>query len=662
MYNTNAVYFHLNLKRIVFFILLLFSWHFSSAQIRVESPTNDLGDIFEDNGVVLTSFKLLNPYFGDTIRILDITTSCGCTAILSQDTIIPPRKSIDLKVSYDPQDRIGLFAKSIHIKTQTGRYEKNSLYLKIVGNVIGENKIMSSAPINLIEYQLAPLNFFPITSYDTSYFDMNKIEDFVNDLTFEIDYYNYSTIGFEVRIRDRSLVENFERLSSFFKYKLINELRERGYAKENITFVHPTIIFDSSIPSWSIAKFKVFSVKFNNDKLKSSIIKLTNDDTDVEKSFVLNYNHDQIPQIESILDTFDQKMLESKLFRDGHLSLNASIFVPEKTGQKKAEQIAKKFKAKLFKSLKSSTGITKKEFVLDFDTIGTHAATKYKINVWDEADREVESNIRYVEKSEELVSPLLPTFKTQFFTPKDNINQNSIQFKHFWNALISYVSTGKNIQLIIESSASKYPKRPYNDPYEVALEKGQKIEEFIKKKFHKETGRTLNVRVVTCIQGPEFETQNFTQPEYFKYEYIKLIPVFLTQRNLGIEPMPPKPYIVNYDYYYIGVDPGSLVFQKFCDYLIYEIQTNGFVEIRTESSASNLIVDSRKSNEYWAYSHLNVSKERLFRYLKSKLVDPDRVIISNEKIVVQGIPYDKETPIVRYRRFQYVTFVPIKYL
>ena len=59
---------------------------------------------------------------------------------------------------------------------------------------------------------------------------------------------------------------------------------------------------------------------------------------------------------------------------------------------------------------------------------------------------------------------------------------------------------------------------------------------------------------------------------------------------------------------------------------------------------------------------MHVSKERLYDYLKKKLIDPNRIIISNEKIVVQGIPYDKKTPIARYRNFQYVTFVPEKYL
>ena len=643
-------------------IWLLSASLLSNAQIRVESSTNDLGDIFEDGGVVLTTFKLQNPYFSDTIRILDISTSCGCMAILSNDSIILPRKVAELKITYDPADRVGLFAKSIHIKTQTGPIEQNSLYLKIVGNVIGETQVSQSTPINLIEYRVAPIYFYPVTGYDTSFFSMSKIEEFVNDISFEIDYYNFTTLGFEIRLKDRSLVEHFEVLSSYFKYKFIRELELRGYTKENITFINPVIIFDNKVPAWSIAKLKVYSLKFNDDKLKRSVIRLTNEDAMENGNFVGYYNSEVYPHTDSLLKSIDQKDLEGRLFKQGQLNLKGTVLVPESVGVKAAKKIAKKLSKALYRSLKSTTGVSKKEYNLSFESTDIHAATKYKVELWDAFDTSKATQIRYIEKNEDIVAPLLPTYKTRFFLPKQKINEKSVQFAHFWETIVSYASTGKNLQLIVESSTSNYPKKPYNDPLVVAKEKGETVVEFIKEKYKREVGKELDVRLVTCVQGPEFETQNFTQPEYFKYEYINLVPVFLTPREIEIPPIEPKPYIVNYDYYYIGVSVESPVFQRFCDYLIYEIQTNGFVEIRTESSASNLIVDSRKSNEYWAHSHMAVSKERLFKYLKSKLIDPNRVIISNEKIVVQGIPYDPKTPVVRYKKFQYVTFIPTKYL
>ena len=632
------------------------------AQLRVKTSTNDLGDIFERNGPVLTNFEIQNPYYRDTIQITDIHTSCGCTAIMSSDTVVYPRQTIYLKVSYDPTDRIGLFQKTIHLETLTAGHEKNSLYLKLIGNVVGEPKEEVETPVELIDYKVAPLYFFPISPYDTSYFDLNKLVDFSNDITFEIDKYSFTTLGMEIRIKNKSLIEDLEQMASYLKRKLVREMMERQYVSANITFNDPVFVYDNTIPAWSVAQIKLYSAKFNDDNIKESVIKMTDPKDEQKSYYILDYNMNVSPTSEKLVDLVDYAPINTKLFKNGRIVLNAVVYVPESIGRKNAIKIAKGFNRSLYKKMKASSGISKDEFLITYDTITTHASTNYKVQLYDAEDKATDNKITYIEKPEDITVPLLPTYKTEFFTEHNEIPQSSVEFDQFWNALLAYTNTGKNIQITIESSASKYPKKPYVDPYQVAQKKGDKVAKFLADKFLKETGKELIVNVVTTVQGPEFETKNFTQPMYFQYEYIKLIPNYLNQRPMGLDFERSKPYIVNYDYYYIGIDTSSLVFKKFVDYLIYEIQTNGFVEIRTESSASNLIVDSRKSNEYWAYSHLDVSKKRLFAYLKSKLIDPNRLIITNEKIVVQGIPYNPKIPVVRYRNFQYVTFVPKKYL
>ena len=646
----------------LFFIVFLLIQFAGFSQLRVKTSTNNLGDIFERNGAVIASFEIQNPYYSDTIQITNIETSCGCTAIISRDTIVYPRQTIVLKVSYDPTDRIGLFQKTIHLETLTAGHEKNSLYLKISGNVIGETQQKTDVPIELIDYKVAPIYFFPISPYDTSFFDLNRIVDFSNDITFEIDYYNFTTVGIEIRVRDKSLIEDFETMASYLKKKLIKEMLKRQYLGANITFIDPIFVYDSSIPTWAAAKMKLYSVKFNDDKIKESVIKMTNQKVEKKSIYILDYNFNIVPTTEQLVNLVNYTSLNTKLFRNGKVALNAVVYVPESMGRKTAIKMAKKFNKALYKRMKESSGISKDEFQIVYDTLSTHTNTKYKFQVYDKADKEATGGVKFREKPENILVPLLPTYKTQFFTKNDELPVTSVPFDQFWNALIAYTNTGENLQITIESSSSKYPKKPYVDPYVAAQNKGDKVAAFIKEKYFKETGKTVQVNVVTTVQGPEFETTNFTQPMYFKYEYIKLIPNYLNPRLLQQLPVRPKPYIVNYDYYYVGINTNSPVFQKFADYLAFEIQTNGFVEIRTESSASNLIVDNRKSNEYWAYSHLEVSKDRLYKYLKSKLIDPNRVIITNEKIVVQGIPYDIKTPVVRYRNFQYVTFVPKKYL
>ena len=632
------------------------------SQLRVKTSTNNLGDIFEQNGVVISSFEVQNPYYSDTIQITNISTSCGCTAIISKDTLVYPRQTIVLKVSYDPANRIGLFQKTIHLETLTAGHEKNSLYLKISGNVIGVTGEKTDIPTELIDYKVAPIYFFPLTPYDSSFFNLNRIVDFSNDITYEIDYYNFTTVGMEIRVRDKSLIEDFETLASYLKKKLIKEMIKRQYLGANITFIDPIFVYDNTIPAWSAAKMKLYSVKFNDDKIKESVIKMTNQKVEKKSYYLLDYNYNIFPTSEQLVNLVNYSTLNTKLFRNGKIELNAVVYVPESMGRKTAVKMAKKFSKTLFKRMKETSGISNDEFLIVYDTVATHANTKYKFQLYDKADKESGNGIRYKEKPENILIPLLPTYKTQFFTQNDEIPVGSVRFDHFWNAIIAHASTGENIQITLESSSSKYPKKPFVDPFVAALRKGEKVAAFIKQKYFKETGKTIQVNVISTVQGPEFETKNFTQPMYFKYEYIKLVPLYMSPRQMNVLPVRPKPYIVNYDYYYIGIDVSSLVFQKFADYLAYEIQTKGFVDVRTESSASNLIVDKRKSNEYWAYSHLEVSKDRLNNYLKSKLIDPNRLIISNEKIVVQGIPYNSKTPVIRYRNFQYVTFVPKKYL
>ena len=648
--------------KLIGFSVIIFWSVFGMSQIRVKTSIQDLGDILEENGTVFAHFELENPYYSDTIKITDFFTSCGCTAILTRETVISPRQKLDLKVSYDPTDRIGLFAKTIHLKTLTGKSEKNNIYLKLTGNVIGKKNTKIDKPIELLDYKIAPLYFFPITTFDTSYFDLNKVIDFANDITYEIDYYSFTTLGFEIRIRDKSLIEDLEILASYVKSKFIRAMKSRNYLGPQITFIDPIFIYDSRIPLWSAAKIKVYSVKYNNDKIDESIVKLTSLEKPIEDLFLINYSKNKMPLTEDLLKKLNTSTIDTKLFKNGKLVLNAKVFVPENKSIGKAKKIAKKFKKGLYKQLKKSSGISKKDLILTFDTLAKQKGVKYSFSLYDNADIEKQNNIKYIVKPENIVVPLLPTYKAQMFTARENIDMNSEKFKQFWDALIAYSTTGKNVQITVESSSSKYPKKPFIDPFVAAKEKGEKTALFIKQKYYKETGRRLTVRTVNTVQGPDFETKNFTQPQYFKYEYIKLVPNYLSKRNIKITPIKPKPYIVNYDFYYIGIDTSSLVFKKFAEYLIYEIQKNGFVEIRTESSASHLLVDKRRSNEYWAYSHLEVSKKRLFAYLKKRLIDPNRVIITNEKIVVQGIPYKRKTPVVRYRSFQYVTFVPSKYL
>lgn len=643
-------------------LFILFFGTFSFSQIRITNPKYDFGNIFEEKGLVYATFKLSNPYFSDTIKIKSVETSCGCTAILTKDTIIYPRSIVDLKISYDPNGRVGLFQKSIKIKTITGTNEHNELYLQIVGNVVPKNKVKNTSP-KLIEYKVAPIYFYPITEFDTSYLDFNFIVDFVNDLTYEADYFQFSKVGFVVKVRDTKKIETLEYLIRYSKYKLLREIKDRGYQSSQLFFAEPIFVQDSTIPPWSLAQIKVFSVNFNQDELVTSTVKLTLPNAIDNNSYILNLKSSHPFYLDSIAQKIDFKILNKRLMTDSVLILYADYKTPENYSTKKQSKFKNDFYKLIYKSLHKSSGIKKSELVIYFDSISTHSSTQFYFKLWQKQDLESHTQVTYQIKEDIILPPLLPTFKMQMKTLSDSINAKSNDFSQFWSSLTTYKRASSYMSIILESSVSHSTNTSTANLLQLADVRAKKIKKYIQSKYHKATGHFIKVIIKNIITGPPYTAKKeFSKLDYFTFDYIKLIPIYKNERQLPIKPVSVRPYVVNYDYYFIGIDTTSFVFKKFASYLIYEIQTKGFVDLKTESSASHIPVDRKKSNLNLAYKHIDESKKRLYDYLKKRLVDPNRIIISDERILVQGIPYSKKTPIVRFKSYQYVTFVPVNYI
>ncbi len=651
------------MKNNILLIALLISG-LSFSQIRIDNPVYDFGNIFEAKGKVKTTFKLINPYVADTIHLLNIETSCGCTAILSKDTIIYPQSAINLEVEYNPNGRAGLFEKSIKILSLTGQTEKITLYLKIKGNVISERVETVGGKTELINYKVAPIYFYPLTQYDTSFLDYNFITDFVNDLTYEIDFYKFTRVGATISIRDKTVLNDLEYLLSFIRHKLIRVLRKGGYTKNNIFYALPVFQISNDFPQWAIAEFKVFSVSFNDDELKESLITTTNNQITNKDTidYVVNYKSNQPLIIDSVYHHINFKRLNQYLLDNKVLNLNVNYKVPESYSVKQALKFKKKINKQIYKSLKKSFGIKKKDFKVNYNPIITHSSTKFYYQAWFDEDVKTPNIVKYQVKKDKIIQPLLPTYKEQILSENQLIDTSSTPFKHFWAALLMYHKNNTNFKIIIEASTSRLKRKIETDQLYFARQKSAKTKQLLQEMFLNQTADTLNIKIRNVLLGPEYNKREFKTEDYLQFEYIKLVPVFNQKRELPIKTLYPIPYIVNYDYFFNGVDTTSIIFKKFANYLIYDIQTYGYVEVKTESSASHIPTDKHKSVQYVAYRHLNESKKRIFKYLKDRLIDPNRFLITEERILVQGIPYNRKTPVVRYKRYQYVTFVPAKYL
>ena len=642
----------------VWFMLFLCCGLNTVAQIMVSEPAKDLGDIYESRGKVTTFFSLTNPYKNDTIHILNIETSCGCTAILTQDTLIYPGQTISLELSYNPEGRLGLFVKSIAVVSRTGNHTASTLYLKISGNVVSEHSLVKPVNTALLEYKVAPIFFYPVTAFDTSYLDFSYIISFVNDLTYEIDFYQFTTIGIEISVSDKKYIEDLEYLLNFSRAKLIREFKSRGFFPSTIFFDEP-IFKISEIPVWSTAKIKLFSTNFNTDISDESIIKITKDEFVENTNLVLDYQRFSLPEWDELLKQINFEALEGKLFMNSSLQLKGLLQMPKSVPQKDRDKFAKKFNKKIFKYLKKSNGISKHNVTIEFDSVSTHPEDKYRFVMWDKGDEQDQQVFRYEVKQDDIVPPLLPTYKQSMLT-RTTIDTSNLDFKRFWKNILQNHKAGQKINLVIESSVSQIPRNTGDDNLVIARKRANEIGQYLTALFEEKTGRTLTFQIKPIVHGPAYTDKLKKHVDYAQYEYINIIPT--THANGPGKELNPHPYQVNFDYYFNGVDTASWLFDKFATYLAQAVEQDGYVELRLESSISQVPIQGSVSNDFLLYSRAHESEKRLRHYVKTKLIDDNRIIFTEVRYLVQGPEYDGTIPILQFRKFQYIKIVPQKVL
>ena len=637
-------------------LIFLILSRISFSQILVSQPSQDLGDVYENRGAVAAKFILTNPYKEDTIRIHDIITSCGCTAILSQDTLILPNSSIPLKFNYDPKGRSGLFTKSIEVVSRIGIYDQHRLLLKITGNVVNENPAIKAVDAKLVEYLVAPINYFAVSAYDTSYLDFNFFISFVNDLSYEIDFYQFTTIGFEVGVRDYEQIEALENLIKYNSRKITREFKLRGYNQNTIFFSEPKFVI-AELPEWSTASIKVLSENFGSDLVDESVIKVTKTNLIENTDMLLNYSRFSKPTAEDVINEINFDRLEAKLWMNGDLDLQGVIWSPKRMSYHEREKLSKSIEKLVFKHMKKSSGVSKKNVVVHFDSLAYHPEDKYRFMMWHKGDEESYQQFTYEVKPENIQPPFLPTYN-QSSVLSTKIDENSANFKQFWRNIILNHKAGHEIELLIESSKSKIPRDGSSENYAAALNNGNEIKSYLQKKFLDETGRTLKIKVEAYVRGPEYNYKLKKHVDYAQYEYLNIIPIVHHKKGENREII--KPYMVNFDYYFNGIDTASWAFNRFAAYVKEEVVQNGYVKLILESSISRIPIDNELSNEYLVYKRAVESEIRIRKYLANRLIDPNRLIFSEERYLVQGPKYDGKIPIMKFRDFQYLKVVPEK--
>ena len=111
------------MKQLLTLSFILFSFFNSFSQkseIVFETPEYNFGDIQENKGKVSHKFSFTNNG-KESIRILTVKPSCGCTTRnWSKDEIKPGKKGFII-AEYNPKGRPGVFRKSLSVITNDNR-------------------------------------------------------------------------------------------------------------------------------------------------------------------------------------------------------------------------------------------------------------------------------------------------------------------------------------------------------------------------------------------------------------------------------------------------------------------------------------------------------------------------------------------------------------
>ena len=128
----------MSVKRFVLFIALIACALTASAQdeLTFEPDTWNFGAIRESDGKVSHVFTGTNRT-DRPIVILDVITSCGCTAPAFSKKPILPGRTTEIRVTYDPTDRPGAFTKRLTVYSSDRR---KIAQLTVAGEVLPREK------------------------------------------------------------------------------------------------------------------------------------------------------------------------------------------------------------------------------------------------------------------------------------------------------------------------------------------------------------------------------------------------------------------------------------------------------------------------------------------------------------------------------------------
>jgi len=211
----------------------------------------DFGTVKEEDGPIIHEFKFENNST-DSIRILNVKASCGCTTPGWTKEPVPPGESGFIKAQYNPRNRPGRFNKSLTITTD---FNDSPIRLYIRGNVDPKPKsIEEELPTEMEGIRV---------KYRT--FNMGRVytRDVPTIKNFEVYNSSDSALSFENYESAEHITLEFDPKTLEPKEKGIIRVKYRGDLKKDLGFSNENVtIYTDQEEGLNTKSFTVFATVY----------------------------------------------------------------------------------------------------------------------------------------------------------------------------------------------------------------------------------------------------------------------------------------------------------------------------------------------------------------------------------------------------------------
>ncbi len=653
--------------------ILLFVGFSASGQIVFDKIVHDFGIIKEHGNPVEFKFYF-NNNFDHPIELKSVEPSCGCTVANFEKKLIPAKTRSWITLQYDPNGRPGYFLKPAEIIFKYGEqeYPRDIAVKGFTSN--NQSQSYLSDHQNQLHIEIAPLMHHIKYSDRWNTHLHPKFQTFVNDITFIIDQYDFVELEVNLMLTDTNQLSHHKQQITQFKELIRQELTRRNYPDFSVGFIFKTDILGSDDPETS-SVLMVYPKDFVNHFIEESIISYTKkkEVSSVPKGLKRRMIHytDIVPKDKKFYqtETFERfiKRATRGYMSHGQLWFGLSIYSNTETNSKALSKIEKRIKNMLI-----DEGL-EAEFIyqLPTDTLNdeleiVRLAEYLPPAQPDNNSQKIDSllfyqlfsseqNSEYLETDGRVIQNL-PAYFQQIKNYVKRVDTTNVHFIQMMDHVIDLIKDNKKIELVMESSASKAPAQVDVDNIYVARIRATESKEIIKK-YMMDRGLLeediVFKETIPLISGPEYDLQHYIPQYYYYFQYLKLIPVYKVPEKLFSIP----PYKVHMVKNSVDLMEDSKIFQSFLDKIALRIQEQGYVKLVIESSSSKVPTSYKiGKNEHLSYHRAQQAKNKIYEGVKARGFNPSKVIIVEERILVQGPDYEKSMSPddERFKPFQYI--------